>query len=195
MAGEGHADAVALHALVAAETASPSVQEIDADTYGRVSGLIARLRAEEYDGVAATMQESLLSLVTGLAVLLVEARMSKSPEPGTPDYANLLDEEKRALEFEDEAREARSAVLSAILGGKPRILETISERHRQKLAVVVTRRPVDALVGTDLRPYGPYGEHEVACLPIENAVTLEAQGAAIRLRWADFAHGPSPQNK
>ncbi len=189
MAAEGHADAVALHALVAAEMASPSVQEIEGDTYRRTSSLIARLRAEEYDGVAARMQESLLSIVTGLAVLLVDTRMSKSPEPGSPDYVNLLDEEKRALGFEDEAREARSAVLSAVLGGKPRILETISERHRQKLAVVVTRKPIDELVGTDLRQYGPYGEHEVACLPLENAVTLEAQGSAIRLRWGDFAHG------
>jgi len=190
MVREGHADAVALHALVAAEMASPQVREIEADTYRRVSELIARLRAEEYDGVAERMKESLLSIVTGLAVLLVEARMSKSPQPGSADYANLLDEEKRALEFEDEARDARSAVLSAVLGGKPRILETISERHRRRLAVVVTRRPIEALVGTDMLQYGPYGEHDIACLPLENAVTLEAQGAAIRLRWADFAHGP-----
>lgn len=188
MAEQGRMDATTLNELVAAELGSEPLQEIEPNTYRLVSELIAQIRSEEYDGVAAKMKDSLLSIVTGMAVLLVESRMSKSLGSDPKDYANLLDEEKRALDFQAEAHSARSAVISAILGGKPRILETISERHRKKMAVVVLREDVAALLGTDKRQYGPYAAYDLACLPLENAVALETRGAAIKLRWADFAH-------
>lgn len=189
MAEQGSMDANVLNKLVVDELGSETVQEIDANTYRLVSELIARIRSEEYDGVTAKMKDSLLSMVTGMATLLVEARMSKSPKSNAPDYANLLDEEKRALDFQDEVHSTRSTVLSAVIGGKPKILETISERHKKKMALVILCKHVDSLVGTDLRQYGPYGAYDVACLPLENAVALEAKGSAIKLRWADFAHG------
>lgn len=181
-------DPLTLSKLVSDELDSTLVQKIDASTYKLVSELISRIRNEEYDGVEAKMNASLLSMVTELAALLVEARMSKSPSPDEPDYKYLLDEEKRVLDFHDEAKGAHAAVLSAVLEGKPRILETISKRHRNKMAMVVIRKDVDAQVGSDLHEYGPYGAYDVACLPMENAVALETQGAATKLRWADFVH-------
>ena len=185
---QGRIDAKMLDNLVANELGSESVQEIDANTYRLVSEFIARIQNEEYDGVAAKMNASLLKIITEMAILLVEARMQKSPKSGSVDYANLLDEEKRALDFQDEAHSARAAVLAAVLGGKPKILETISERHKKKMALVVLRQSVDALIGTDMRQYGPYGPYDVACLPLENAVALESKGLATKLRWADFVH-------
>ncbi len=177
-----------LSKLVADELASGSVQQIDMDTYRHVSELISRIRNEEYDGVEAKMKDSLLSIVTEMAVLLVEARMSKSPKPGAPDYKHLLNEEKRVLDFQDDAQSAHAAVLSAVLEGKPKVLETISERHKKKMALVVMREGADAQVGSDLREYGPYAEYDVACLPLENASALEAKGSATKLRWADYVH-------
>ena len=188
MVEQGNVDAGTLNELVVAELGNEPVQEIDPNTYRLISEFIARLRNEEYDGVAANMKESLLSIVTEMATLLVDARMAKALRSDTKDYANLLDEEKRALDFQAEAQSARAVVLAAVLGGKPKILETISDRHKKKMALVVLRERVDALLGTDMRQYGPYSKYDLACLPLENAVALEAKGAAIKLRWADFAH-------
>lgn len=188
MEGQDRMDPVTLNKLVSNELANQYVQKIDINTYKLVSELISRIRNEEYDGIEAKMKSSLLSMVTELATLLVEARMSKLPNPDTPDYKYLLNEEKRVLDFEDEAYSARSAVLSAVLDGKPKILETISERHKKKMALVVLRENTDAQIGADLREYGPYAEYDVACLPLENAVALESKGSATKLRWADFVH-------
>lgn len=179
---------ILLSKLVTDELGSSYVKKLDDDTYSLVSELVSRIRNEEYDGVAAKMKESLLSTVREMAILLVEARLSKSPSPDTPDFRNLLNEEKRVLGFEDEAQGARAAILAAVLEGKPKILETISERHKKKMALVLIREDTEAQIGADLREYGPYGAFDVACIPFENAVALEAKGTATKLRWADYVH-------
>lgn len=60
-------------------------------------------------------------------------------------------------------------------------LSTASFSGSQKSAVLRFLKEVPAIIGTDVKSYGPFKAEDVASLPIENAKVLVKQGLAERI--------------
>ena len=79
-------------------------------------------------------------------------------------FSNLLDEEKYVLDSEEERLERTELVLSAMLNGKSKLLESISESHKTKSLTVRFLQDVDQFVGANLEKYGPFKSEDLATI-------------------------------
>ena len=117
--------------------------------------------------------------------ILLKFRIAKVIESNNADYTNLLDEEKFILDAHIEMEERREMILSSVLNGKSKLLESIAKNHKTKSTVVRFLKEMDQLVGADLEKYGPFKAEDVATLPYENAQALIAKKLAAKVRWED----------
>jgi DNA replication factor GINS len=97
------------------------------------------------------------------------------------DYSKLTDEEKYILDAEREFNIRKKAVLTVILHGRPKVLESISSRILSKQAVVRFIKPMEQFIGVDMTRYGPFHEEDVAVIPFENARSLIENAIAVQL--------------
>jgi len=87
-------------------------------------------------------------------------------------------EEKFVLDGTLETEKRIEMILSAILAGRPVVLDKISNMLNYKRIPVRFIRPIDRFVGIDMMTYGPYVEEDIATLPSENARALTQNGFA-----------------
>ena len=174
-----------LYAIVLRETQNDTIQEVNPHLYTTISESIGNLRSEEYDGVEDRIKDSLINIMTQLTTLLLKTRLEKAKTNGIKDYTNLLDEEKFILNAEEEMQERSEMILSATLQGKSKLLESISNKHKNKSTVVRFLKEMDQMVGSDLAKYGPFKAEDVATIPNENAQALIAKKIATKIRWED----------
>ena len=111
-----------LHTLVLQESESDAIQEIDSNLYNSISELIKNLKSEEYDGVGAKINQTMLNMITATTSLLLKLRLEKAILENS-NQSVLLDEEKYILDSKKEMLERREAILSGILNGKPHNLD------------------------------------------------------------------------
>ena len=81
--------------------------------------------------------------------------------------------------------ERREMILSSVLNGKSKLLETIAKNHKTKSTVVRFLKEMEQMVGSDLEKYGPFKAEDVATIPFENAQALIAKKLAAKVRWED----------
>lgn len=174
-----------LYGIVLREIENDSLQEVNPDLYRQISEFIGKLKKQEFDGVETKIQNASISLITELTSLLLSARITKIISLESLNFANLLDEEKFILDGEEEKRDRSELVLSAIINGKSKLLESISQKHKTKTLVVRFIKEMDEIVGVDLEKYGPFKIEDIATIPYENAQALIAQNIAIKLRLED----------
>jgi len=174
-----------LYGIVLREIESDSLQEVNPDLYRQISEFIGKLKKQEFDGVETKIQNASISLIIELTSLLLSARITKIISLENLNLANLLDEEKFILDGEEEKRDRSELVLSAIINGKSKLLESISQKHKTKTLVVRFIKEMDQIVGVDLEKYGPFKIEDIATIPYENAQALIAQNIAIKLRLED----------
>ncbi len=174
-----------LYGMVLREVESDSVLEMDSNTYRKISAFMSSLRKQEFDGIENDIRDSLAKTASELADILLRTRLEKGIRPGTLDLGNLLDEEKYILDAEEEKRARASLVASAISRGKTRLLEYVSDKHKNRMVTVRFLKDIDALTGSDYNPYGPFKEEDVATIPHDNARVLVSQGSAVRVGWID----------
>ena len=174
-----------LYGMVLREVESDSVLEMDNNTYRKISAFVNSLRKQEFDGIENDIRDSLAKTASELADILLRTRLEKGIRPGTLDLGNLLDEEKYILDAEEEKRARASLVASAISRGKTKLLEYVSDKHRNRMVTVRFLKDIDALTGSDYNPYGPFKEEDVATIPHDNARVLVSQGSAVRVGWID----------
>ena len=82
-----------------------------------LSKYIGDLKNEEYEGAEDKIKNSLLSMVTNIASLLLKLRLEKAISTSS-DQSTLLDEEKYILDSQKEMEERKGIILSGILSGK-----------------------------------------------------------------------------
>ena len=111
-----------LHTLVLLESETDTVQEINSNLYNSISELIKNLKSEEYDGVGAKINQTMLNMITDTTSLLLKLRLEKAILENS-NQSVLLDEEKYILDSKKEMLERREAILSGILNGKPHNLD------------------------------------------------------------------------
>ena len=111
-----------LHTLVLQESESDTMQEIDSNLYNSISELIKNLKSEEYDGVKAKINQTMISMITDTTSALLKLRLEKAILENS-NQSVLLNEEKYILDSKKEMLERREAILSGILNGKPHSLD------------------------------------------------------------------------
>ena len=118
-----------LHAFILRESENEAIQDLDPNFYESLSKFIGNLKNEEYDGVEDKIKNSLLSMVTNIASLLLKLRLEKAISTGS-NQSTLLDEEKYILDTQKEMEERKGIMLSGILSGKTKLLESITKNQK-----------------------------------------------------------------
>ena len=111
-----------LNILILQEAETDSIQEIDSDLYNSISELIKSLKSEEYDGIKAKINLTMIKMVTDTTSALLKLRLEKASLEKS-NQSVLLDEEKYILDSRKEMVERKETILSGILNGKPHSLD------------------------------------------------------------------------
>lgn len=184
MAQADKIDLTSLHRMVQREIEDESILEIDPNFYRSLSDFIGDIKGQEFDGVEDQIKTSMAETAAELAEILVRTRLEKAKNPASKK-ARLLDEEKFITDSEDDEDERASMVLSAIVNGKSRSLESAVNKHKTRMVVVRFLADIDQMTGADLQTYGPFHAEDIGTIPYENALSLFAAGTAVKVRWKD----------
>jgi DNA replication factor GINS len=172
-----------IYKLLKSEIEIPSLQVMELDTFHKIAAILADLETQEYEEIEAKIRDRMVNLLANSARLLLEARQHKIlAKNDVLDYSKLTDEEKYILDGERESYKRISGVLTAMIKGRQKILESISERMRRRQIIVRFIKPIDKFIGVDLNKYGPFQPEDVASLPFENARSLIENTVAIEVQ-------------
>ena len=170
-----------LHVTVLQEFQSDDIQELENDFFRNLSNIIGKLKNEEYDGIEKKAKNQIISTVTNLTELLINKRLKKISN-STTSYSILTDEEKFVIDSNDEMNERKDMIISGIINGKSKFLETTSTKHKTKPVTVRFVKEFAEIVGVDLEKYGPFKPEDIATIPNENAQALISNGVALKVR-------------
>jgi len=118
-----------LQTSILQESENEAIQKLDPNFYESLSKYIGDLKNEEREGVEDKIKNSLLSMVTNIASLLLKLRLEKAISTGS-DQPTLLDEEKYILDSQKEMEERKGIILSGILSGKTKLLESTTKNQK-----------------------------------------------------------------
>lgn len=181
-----------LCALLIKEINTDSLQNLPVNVYHEVTSRIETLRGHSKEFAAEEqIAKAQIELLFSAIRLLFEARYAKieasrkadfrdtrKNELGMIDYSNMTREEKFVLDGSLETEKRIEMILSAILTGRPVVLDKISNMLSHKRVPVRFIKPIDRFMGIDMVTYGPYVEEDIVLLPSENARALTQNGFA-----------------
>jgi DNA replication factor GINS len=185
MSESNQIDINSLHHIVLRETESDTILEIDPNYYRNLSDFIGNLRKQEFDGVENKIKETMIEMATELTSLLIKIRLEKISKSSDFEISHLLDEEKFIFDSQEDEREKIEMIISAIINGKSKFLESLAQNHKTKKVVIRFLNEVDEIVGVDLEKYGPFKTEDIATIPYENAQALIAKNIATKVHWED----------
>ena len=185
MSESSQIDINSLHHIVLRETESDSILEIDPNFYRNLSGFIGNLRKQEFDGVENKIKDAMIEMAIELTSLLIKIRLEKILKSSDLEISHLLDEEKFIFDSRENEQERIEMIISAIINGKSKFLESLAQNHKTKKVVIRFLNEVDEIVGADLEKYGPFKTEDIATIPYENAQALIAKNIATKVHWED----------
>lgn len=175
--------------LLVKEINTDSLQNLPVDIYHEVTARIERLRGSSKEfAVEEQLAQAQIELLFSAIRLLFEARyakieanrkadlLAKKKNELEIDYSNMTREEKFVLDGSLETEKRINMILSAIVTGRPVVLDKISNMLSHKRIPVRFIKPIDRFMGIDMVTYGPYIEEDIALLPSENARALTQNG-------------------
>jgi DNA replication factor GINS len=169
------------------EVENAELSPLPSDFYARVAGYVQKIREEsrmlDKKAVKAGLLERELEYVQRMVGELVWARYNKLVKLITENQkvpSDLLAVEEASLcsgflSFV----EAYHAFVKKLVQGQ--VLEVaVADKARQPHKRVVLRflKAIPAVVGADMKTYGPFLAEDVASLPVENAKILVKRGLA-----------------
>jgi len=174
-----------LHHIVLRESENDSVLEIDTNFYRNLSDFIGNLRKQEFDGIENKIKDTMIEMAIELTSLLIKIRLEKISKSSNLEISHLLDEEKFIFDSQEDKKERIEVIISAIINGKSKFLESLAQNHKTKKVVIRFLNEVDEIVGVDLEKYGPFKTEDIATIPYENAQALIAKNVATKVHWVD----------
>lgn len=179
---ETQIDVNSLYATLLRETENDTVQEVSPDLYISISNFVSKLKSEGYDGIESKVKDALVMIITDIVSLLLKIRLEKALNTA---HTNLMNEEKFILDAQTEMEERKEMILSGLLNGKSKFLESISQKHKTKPIVVRFLKETDQIVGADLEKYGPFKVEDIATIPYENAQALITKNIVAKIHLED----------
>ena len=174
-----------LHVIVMQEFLTDDPQELSTDFFRNLSTFIGKLKNEEYDGIEKKTKNQIISIATNLTELLMNKRLAKIANMSMISYSTLTDEEKFIIDSNDEMNERKNIIISGIINGKSKFLETTTTKHKTKPVTVRFVKEFDEIVGVDLEKYGPFKSEDIATIPNENAQALISNGIVLKIRMEE----------
>ena len=95
---------------------------------------------------------------------------------------SLTEEEEKFIEEISPLAESYQAVVKEILRGR---LSHVKRKEKSKKKLVRFLEEIPAIIGSDMKTYGPFKPENIATLPSENARILIKQGVAIEVEAKD----------
>jgi len=162
------------------------LEKLSSEFHFRIAEYLRRLKEEGRMLDKRTVKARLLKIemrnVKHMVNELIQARYRKLVEKATKDEKippNLLTiEEKRIYTGVLPLAEAYQSFAKDVLRGhKPKVI--VQQRYRR--SVLRFLKEVPAIIGADMKTYGPFKVEDVASLPVENAKILVKQSLAERV--------------
>ncbi len=175
-------DVNSLYATLLRETENDTTQEVSPDLYISISNFVSKLKSEGYDGIESKVKDALVMIITDIVSLLLKIRLEKALNA---THTNLMNEEKFILDAQTEMEKRKEMILSGLLNGKSKFLESISQKHKTKPIVVRFLKETDQIVGADLEKYGPFKVEDIATIPYENAQALITKNIVAKIHLED----------
>jgi DNA replication factor GINS len=171
-----------LYAAWQRETENPALQPLPADFYARVADYLKRIRDESLSADKKTLKASLLEReqrnVQRIVKELLRARykkLVKSLGNGQKLPSDLLtSEEAEIFSGLIPFTEAYQAFARSLLQGQ---LPEAQEAPHKRVTLRFLKA-IPAIVGSDMKTYGPFKAEDVGSVPPENAKILVKQGLA-----------------
>ena len=112
-----------LYTILKNEFEDNSIQKVDSNFYQKTAEFIGNLKNQEYDGVEAKIKNAMVEMTTEMTSLFLKIRLEKAVLDDS-DKSSLLAEEKYILDSQKEMEERKETILSRILDGKSKLLES-----------------------------------------------------------------------
>lgn len=167
------------------EKENEDVQELPRDFYTRLAEYIRKIKEESRMLDEKTLRGRLLQKerenVERFTDELIRSRYDKIMRRISAGEilaaASLTDEEGALYEEVSPSAESYLGLLNNILRGQ---LLKAQEKTKLKPSTLLVRvlQEIPAIIGADMKTYGPFKPEDVAALPAENARILIKQGAA-----------------
>jgi len=168
------------------EKENSELQPLPKDFYERLAEYTRKLREEKRMLDTKTVKAKLLKnetenvkkLVTELLQLRIN-KIAKALASGKSIPKNCLTKEEEKIgENVGELSDYFHNLTESVLQGK---LKPTKKKTKLNKMVIRFLKDVPAIVGVDLKTYGPFKVEDVASLPIENAKLLIKQGIAVKI--------------
>ena len=168
------------------EKESLELQSLPKDFYIKLAEYMKTIRAESRMLDEKTTKAKLLThesrnvqkMVKELVLLRHEKTVKKVLTSEITPKEGLTQEEEKLVKEVAPSFESFQALLKDILGGRSPQVES---REKPKKRVVRFVKEIPAIIGADMKTYGPFKPEDVASLPLENAKILTKQGVAVEV--------------
>jgi len=162
------------------------LQLLPKDFYIKLAAYMKKTRAESRMLDEKTTRAKLLvhesknvqKMVRELVLLRHEKTVKKALTGETIPIEGLTEEEEKLAKDVLPSFENFQILLKNILGGRVPQLEG---REKPKKRVLRFTKEIPAIIGADMKTYGPFKPEDIASLPQENAKILVKQGVAVEV--------------
>lgn len=166
-----------------AERETVDIQALPKDFYARLSDYMKKMREErrmlDKKTLRAKLMEREFRNARKLAKRLLSLRRekfldgAKAGKSVPKDY--LTEEEERLYAGISPFAESSQALFKDVSRGRS---PSVKQEKKAKRTVVRFLQEIPAIVGSDMKTYGPFKPEDIATLPVENAKALIKQGVA-----------------
>jgi len=169
-----------------AEKETAEVQRLPRDFFVRLADYVKRIREESRMLDNKTTRARLMQhefknvkkILRDLIRLRYEKALRKAMTGKTVPQDSLTEEEETLQRSISPSVEAYQDLLKKILTGR---LPHLERKKKPKKIVVRILKEIPAIIGSDMKAYGPFKPEDIATLPPENARVLIKQGVAVEI--------------
>ncbi|MDI1494919.1 MAG: hypothetical protein K8823_225 [Cenarchaeum symbiont of Oopsacas minuta] len=151
------------------------IQELPHGYYQSISSILGTMVREKYGGIEEGISIRLYAIASELATLLLHLRLEKITTDPKITRTNLLDEEKFILDSNTDMNDRKNMILTGILHGNSKLLESISIAQKTKPILVRFLQDAEQIIGVDMAKYGPFKAEDIASIPYDNAQAFIAK--------------------
>jgi len=168
------------------EKENVEIQRLSKNFYAKIADYVRKIREESRMLDEKTTKAKLLrrefknvkDMVKELVRLRYDKALTKSLARETVPKEVLTEEEEKLHGEILPLAEAYQAFLKDILQGR---LSPIEKEEKPKKMLLRFILGIPAIVGSDMKTYGPFEPEDIATLPLENARVLIKQGVAVEV--------------
>ncbi len=175
-----------LYEAWAKERETTEIQALPKDFCVKLAGYMKRMREESRMLDEKTVRAKLLrrefrnvkKMVEELVKLRSEKALGKAMDGKVVAKEALTYEEEKVLGEVSPSLESYDTLLKDILGGRSPRIEV---KEKPKRMILRFTQEIPAIIGVDMKTYGPFEPEDVASLPVENARILIKQSVAVEV--------------